>query len=75
MPIEIIFFIHLSFGLLLILGYSSLEYLLILRDIKEQRLLLPHYMQAIEAFHSAHLLRHQTLQKNAVGCFHHQVSH
>ena len=45
------------------------------KDIKEQCLLLPHYMQAIEAFHSAHLLKHQTFQKNAVGCFHHQVSH
>ena len=45
------------------------------KDIKEQRLLLPHYMQAIEAFHSAPLLKHQTFQKNAVGCFHHQVSH
>ena len=45
------------------------------RDIKEQCLLLPHYMQAIATVHSAHLLKHQTLQKNAVGCFRHQVSH
>ena len=47
----------------------------ILKDTKEQGLLLPHYMQAIATFHSAHLPKHQTLQKNAVGSFHHQVSH